>query len=494
LAALLHELDAAGIRYCSWKSNQHLAEGLSGVTDLDLLIDRRNAAAFRAIAARHRVKPLLPPRHGAFPAMEHLLGFDAPTGRLFHLHVHYQLVLGERYVKNYRLPIEEAFLDRTVELHGVPVPQPAIELSVLAVRTLLKYRARDVVKDVLRIRSPGVPEETLAEIRWLLERTTVEEVRRTLRTMGNPLPADVVSGLVEIVTSSRRSGYTLLRLRTRLRGRMKPYRRRGRVRASAEYVWTLWRRRGWFRRRPVASGMLPVGGGIAIGVVGADGSGKSTVTTALAQWLSWKLEVAVLYMGSKEPSRASRFLYLTFRALRRGHRTMAGRPGSVVARSIAWTRDLALALHHLSIGRDRLRRWRRGRREAAAGHVVIFDRFPLESLGSALDHRLLDGPQMGSSLNGSRSRVVRSLSRAEVRMYRGFGVPDQLVVLDVRPEVAVRRKPDHVPETLAVKARAALELAAVAESSGTGRVSRVDANRPLDVVLMETKRTVWDVL
>jgi thymidylate kinase len=497
LAALLDDLEEARIRYCSWKSNQHLAEGLAGLTDLDLLVDRRDAAGFRAIVARQGLKPVLPPLHGAFPAMEHLLGFDATTGRLFHLHVHYQLVLGERYVKNYRLPIEDGFLDGTGRLHGVPVSRPELELSLLAPRTLLKYRARDVVKDVLGIRSPGIPEQTIAEFRWLLERTTVEEVRAALRAIGDPVPPEIVCGLMEIVTRAPRSGYALLRLRTHLRHRMKAYRRRGRVRASAKYLGTVWRRRERFRRRPIETGMRPVGGGLTLAVVGADGSGKSTVTAALAEWLSWKLEVRSLYMGSKEPSRASRSLYLAFRALRRGHRTVAGRlgPGSVVTRPIAWTRDVALALHHLSIGRDRVRRRRRGEREARAGHVVIFDRFPLESLGSDREHRLLDGPQVGSALNGSRSGVVRWLSRAEVRMYRGFGLPDQLIVLDVRPEVAVRRKPDHVPDLLAAKARAAVHLAALAEtSSGPARASRIDANRPLDAVLLEVKATVWDVL
>jgi hypothetical protein len=34
----LHEHD---IRYCHWKSNEHLLAGLAGETDLDLLFDRR---------------------------------------------------------------------------------------------------------------------------------------------------------------------------------------------------------------------------------------------------------------------------------------------------------------------------------------------------------------------------------------------------------------------------------------------------------------------
>ena len=36
---LLKALDDNGIRYCHWKSNEHLKEALDGDTDLDVLFD-----------------------------------------------------------------------------------------------------------------------------------------------------------------------------------------------------------------------------------------------------------------------------------------------------------------------------------------------------------------------------------------------------------------------------------------------------------------------
>ena len=71
----------------------------------------RHAAAFRAVAGRLGIKALIPPADGRHPATEHYLGLDDATGRLFHVHVQYLLVLGERYAKNYILPLEHAFLD-----------------------------------------------------------------------------------------------------------------------------------------------------------------------------------------------------------------------------------------------------------------------------------------------------------------------------------------------------------------------------------------------
>lgn len=496
LAAFLDDLGRDGVRYCLWKSNIRLPEALAGRTDLDLLVDREHAPRFNEVVARHRLKRIDPAPGGAHPGMEHFLGMDRGSGRLFHLHVHYQLVLGERYVKNYRLPLEGAFLDTTRLLHGVPVPPADLEVAVLSVRALLKYRARDVVKDVLKIRSPGIPDEILTEIQWLLDQTTIAQVRDRLQR-GDVLPADIVVSFLESITTRPRPGATLYRLRQQLRAALGEFQRHGRVQTLARYGQVAWRRRRRLRRRPFLAQMTPAGGGAAFALVGADGSGKSTLAATLAEWLSWKLEVRVLYMGSKAPSRLSRWLYLAFRAQRRGHRAVSRRlpVDAWPARAAAWTRDVTLALHHLAIARDRARRERDGRHEVLDGRVVVYDRFPLEMLSSRQDHRLLDGPQIGASLDGNRGRLVRTLAAAEERRYRRFRLPEDLVMLLVRPDVSTRRKPDHDPEVLAAKSRATAELATLAEYGGPPpRVTRIDANRPLDAVLLDVKTRLWDAL
>jgi thymidylate kinase len=243
--------------------------------------------------------------------------------------------------------------------------------------------------------------------------------------------------------------------------------------------------------------MTPMAGGLTVALVGADGSGKSTAAGALERWLGWKVDVRVYYLGSKAPSRQTRWLTVAFRALRRAHRAVSRWRvvGSHAARPIGSLRDTALALRYLTIGRDRVRRHRAGQGDAQGGRVVIFDRFPLESLSSDDLHRALDGPKISRALGAPMGRVRRALARAEERMYRAFGVPDYLVVLGVRPEISAGRKPDHEFEVLEVKSRAALELAALAEgSSEPVGVIRVDANLPLEDVLLEIKRRLWVVL
>jgi hypothetical protein len=489
LRELVDEL--AGVAWCSWKSNEHLTAGLAGETDLDLLVARADAAAFRAALARHGVVPLVPPDGASHAGTEHALGFDRATGRLFHLHVHHQLVLGERFVKGYRLPIEARVVATASHLHGVPAAAPDVELSLLVARALLKYRARDTVKDVLRIRSPGISDDFVTEIEWLSARTT-REAARAAAEAGGVVPGDVVAGFLDLLPARRRDGVAITRLRTRLRRALRSHRRCGPVEARVRYARGLWRTR---RGRPQPQ-MRTAAGGTTIALVGADGAGKSTLAAEIARWLGWKIETRVHYMGSKPPSRRSRWCYTTFRALRRLHRSWTARaPRAARTQSVlASLRDGALALHHLSVAFDRRRRHRRARRDVRADRVVIFDRFPLVDVGGPEERMLFDGPQIRTLLGPRAGVVARALAAAEERVYRRFHLPDLIVVLTVDHRVAAARKPDHGVETLSRKTVAASALRSRIGSHPHVGVTAIDANRDLPQVLADLKAAVWDAL
>jgi thymidylate kinase len=493
--SLLDALDAAAVRHCVWKSNSHLDAALAGETDVDLLVHRSDVQAFRGIAASCGVKPLVAGRDDAVPGMEHYLGIDDASCRLFHLHVHYALVLGQKHVKNHRLPIEETLLDTTRRLHGVRVPSVELELGVLAARVLLKYRARDFVKDVLRIRSPGVPDELRLEIAWLYDQTSIDDVRAALGVAGNVVPADVVEALVTQIACSPRAGWALLRLRRTLRAALAPYERYGRVAAQVRYARALARQRRERHGHRLDSRLVPATGGRTIAVIGADGSGKSTAVAALEPWLGWKLQVSTYYLGSKRPSRRSTALYLTFRVLRRSHRAASNHVTGAepIVRGVARTRDMLLALHFLSIARDRIRRIARGHHEARAGRIVVFDRYPVRPLSSIGRHQIFDGPHIAREI-WPAGALVRRLAAIEDRLYARCPLPDEIVVLDVDASTATARKPDHEFETVAHKACISRELLEAAAGDARVSVARVDASQELPAVDREVKRAVWHAI
>jgi hypothetical protein len=94
---LFEAFDQEGVRYCNFKSSEQVASGLEGATDLDLLCDPGQIELFALLLARHGFKrfPAHPSR--AYPGVEDFFAADERTGRLLHLHLHYRLIVGERF-------------------------------------------------------------------------------------------------------------------------------------------------------------------------------------------------------------------------------------------------------------------------------------------------------------------------------------------------------------------------------------------------------------
>src|SRR3989442_1480600 len=80
---LLEALDRAGIRYCHWKGDPRaIDEALSGISDLDLLIDHAQAQAADAAMARCGFKRALATPLMSHPAVADYLALDSNTSRL----------------------------------------------------------------------------------------------------------------------------------------------------------------------------------------------------------------------------------------------------------------------------------------------------------------------------------------------------------------------------------------------------------------------------
>jgi thymidylate kinase len=487
-ARLFDALNRREIRYCHWKSNLRLDLGLAGRTDLDLLIDPEHEQPFKRILADQGIKPILAPAGKQYPGLEHYLGFDTQTGRLFHLHVHFRLVLGEQFVKNYSLPLEEQFLDTTLMSYGVKVPAPELELIILTLRALLKYRDRDVVKDILSIRSPGIPEHILHEILWLLEQTSLEQVERTLQSMPLEIEPEIILAFLTTMRDAPRNGRILFRLRARVRKMLRPYQRQDRLLASLSYFKLMARKLLFQRSAPDRQMTLP-DGGLTVALVGVDGSGKSTLCAELTKWLGWKVDTPFFYLGSKQPSFWTNWSYILFRMARRGHHELSALWGqdNFLANWLLNARQVMLASHYLSVGRDRYARYQLAKREAGNGSVVIFDRFPFAAP--------LDGPEIHLIDNGRINSLARNLSRMEQALYRKYEPVDLLILLNVNPETSLQRKPDHPLEIIRAKnvALQAVKIRITGEHEKWNWVS-IDAEATFEDVLLHLKRLVWVAL
>jgi thymidylate kinase len=480
-----HALNRAGVRYCHWKSNVRLVEGLNGRTDLDLLVDPEHRPIFQQFLAEYDIKPLVAAPGKGYPGIENHLGFDPASGNLFHLHVHYKLVLGEQFVKNYHLPLEKQFLDSVSICHGVKIPSPELELIVFSLRALLKYRDRDAMKDTLSIRTPGLPGAVRQEVIWLLDQTSIERVVQTLGGLTDIVPASLITDFLQTVTTTPRDGRKLYHLRSQVRELLSRHQRHGRLHASTTYFREAWRRRKSSSTRK----MTLMHQGPKVALIGADGSGKSTMTKLLYKWLTWKLDVQLFYMGSKKPSRLSDWSYIVFRMARRSHTILSGVVGekSLPARGLASLGQMLFYAHHLSLAHDRYQRYRESQKEAAVGSFVMYDRYPLEAP--------LDGPKIHLLADGNDSRLGRAFAKVEERIYQKIGPPDHYIVLDVSPEVSLERKPDHDGEAIRAKSQLLRKFMTTAgHPSASFDLIHIDADLPFAEVVDQLKRSVWQLL
>jgi thymidylate kinase len=483
---LFHDLEAAGLRYCHWKSTTTLPRALAGRTDLDLLVDPAHAEAFRGAARDLGFRPFTSHPSRRYPGVEDLLGLDDESGRLVHLHVYLQLVLGEEYVKNHLLPMSDALLSNTITLHGVRAPVPELEIIVLALRTLLKYRDTDLFKDRLNLgERTGIPPSTLAELRDLASRVDRGRVRELVNRHLPGVDPGIVLGVLDVAALDGRHPADLARLRQRARIALRPYQRMPRVTALSRYARARIGRVFPLKlithlpSRRQARRKSPASGGHTVALVGVDGSGKSTIVSSLFEWLAWRVNVRVLYLGSARPSPSTRVL----RSLARALRTVGRRVGSQRVLRMA---DLAYGVRYLGDARDRARRAAAGKAAARRGAIVLHDRFPLPvDFGT----RTLDGPRIHELPTYAGSRLLRWMAHRERSRYRSMPMPDLVVVVDVRPATALERKPNADPAALAAKATAL--AAALTEQDG---VVHIQGDRPLEEVMRDVKRLIWALL
>jgi thymidylate kinase len=451
---LCEALDDHGVRYCHWKSTDAIDRSASGDNDLDLLVATDDVASFETVVHELGfIEGLVDPSR-AQPGIRHFYGLDRVSGRLVDVHAHERLILGDDATKNYRLPIEGAYLSALEQAGPFPVPTPDHESAVFLVRMMLKHGSPEAIASGRGHLSRREREE----LRSLIDRVGPAGQWRDLPRFAPMLDAELLERCYGSFAPDRPVASRLETWRD-LQRRLAPYARRSR----AADVWLQGARRveGRIRRhalhRPPRK--RPADGGRVIALVGSDGSGKSTTADALEGWLSPVFSVTRIHLG--KPRRSVSWLAL--RSLIHAGRRLGlvdapphAQAGDV--RPSAPAQGLRRRMVVLTM-RDRRRAAARARRLADGGGIVLCDRYPVSEL--SVD-RLGDDDELPR--------------------------PDLVIALRVTPEVAMRRRPDADRRMLEARARE------VMDATWGPDVVVIDATLPFDDVLREAKHEIWSRL
>ena len=470
-------LAAEKIRYCHWKSNAAIDRSASGENDLDLLIDRNDRERFSAIVAALGFKEAGHRGEAYLPGVVSYYGFEPTAGRLIHIHAHYQLVLGHDRTKNYRLPLEMAYLASATQQGLFYLPTPEFEFVVFVLRMILKFATWDAVLG----RQSKLPAAAKRELAYLLERVEWAEVNRIL-TEHLPVISPTLFARATQVIQERATLFEQINVGRLIEQALQPYTRRT---VSADLFLKGWRRvengvRRRLRRSNTKARMS--GGGTMIALVGGDGAGKSTAISGLSKWLGKDLDTRRVHLGKPPRSLPTRIMRAFVKVMNLPAK-VRGAKAAPAPQAAAFPGYGALLLQ-LCTARDRYWAYVNARRFVNDGGIVICDRFPLAQI------RRMDGPQI-EQMAGSRAqqRLVRWLIACEAWYYKRFAQPELLVILRLDPAIALQRKTEEAPAL--VQSRSAEIWQADWHDSGA---QVIDAAQPKEAVLATVKALVWSHL
>jgi O-antigen/teichoic acid export membrane protein len=446
IALLRKRLSEHAIRYCRWKSRVDVGRLLNGTGDLDLLVDRQHAARFVEIAEEVGFAQVFPCFEPASSQEAHLYALDDETASLIHLHVNFALLHPDISPNGC---FEELLLCNSTRddslglFNGMPVVQPPAELVVFVLRTMEQYSRLGSLPRLI-----ANDDKLRTKLQILLDKESVENWRTLL---DQRLPVDALAVFAQclealkeptpwprkyllakkLMRKLRESAPAMAGPKASFEGGYLPVQRPSfpaRFAHSMRAVaYRLWYGRGSPKQLPH--------GGLVIAIIGPDASGKSTMVSQSAHWLSKVFRVKTVHLGKPPstwltllPNNAGWLLGRVAPKLRTFHQ----RPAKAGTKSRG--QGLLYHVRAVLLAWDRRALALRVARLTAKGWLVISDRYPTACVGAPDSARLHT-----SATEPGKSRFRDLLSRLENRLYSDISDPGIVVRLKAPLDLSLNR-------------------------------------------------------
>lgn len=474
---LFNSWNDAGLHYCHWKSNEHLQAGLDGLTDLDVLLKEEDKDQGYDIL-RGLDFLLCRSQYGSrYPGVVDWIGFDESTGSLIHLHLHFRIVTGHKGLKEYSLPwLEDVLRTRIIDSNtNVFVCDPNIEIVTLYSRIGLKANAKQITR--AKRGNYEVDKNILREIAYLKSIVNSEKmdaiVHKYFKNKSNEM--------IQIIKKPELDSESFLELIKITESVMAPFCRYSRndVFIRKAYYEIALKIRVFLKKKfpyAIISRKTPASRkGLMIAFLGQDGAGKSTVVKAIEKWLSWKLDVNRIYLGSGDD-------YNPWEKRLQG--LFQGQNSIILKPIRAW---LVLKLY-IKLGCLVLKNLHKAEKYSSKGGIALFDRYPQTAFPG-----INDGPKIRMKIlpltsNSFLKKVISWYAdKEEKNLEKAIKVsPDVVVKLMLRPEESIRRKPENDIDV--VKRKNMVIKALAFEKS---KVYEINAEQDFNEEIKEIKKLIW---
>ncbi|RYG46824.1 MAG: hypothetical protein EOO01_15690, partial [Chitinophagaceae bacterium] len=417
ILALVNAFHRQDITYCHWKSNEHLGASMRGDTDLDILFEEKQKARIEKILDDYGFKKFVAVKVKQYKDIEDFIGLDLVSGRIVHVHAHFKLTLGEAYLKGYQLGLEKRVLDsRIFDIDfGIYRSSPAIELILLYFRFALKVRHRDIIRQFFKPNQP-FSKNVFAEYHWLKQRCSNDDMLVILKSIFFDYKP-----VYDLITREFKHD-TLVKLSGVLRQAFQQQR----LYSPAKAIFLRWYREIRIKTlrkvanlfgKPVISQRVHPKRGILVAMIGADGSGKSTVIADLHSTFRKKIDVYLLYMGKGKSGKGSLLRKILSRFRRTYSKSLPGKTGNrpvvqAKRQEESFKSTLYRCIEALAVARERRRKLEMMLAAKHKGMLIICDRFPqYQQMGYN------DGPVLNHLLQSSNF-LFRFMARKEAKVYQ----------------------------------------------------------------------------